>query len=93
MENIKLRSAHIFLIGNTCNELSGPKLPSIGQVLSRFFFCIPENKMSVKQSASVTIEEVFKFWNKVRIPTRPKVKCVQKIENLYKDWHLSLIHI
>jgi hypothetical protein len=87
MANLKLRKDDdIFLIGKTSNEICGAKLPSIGQVLSRFFFGMRENRLSVKESASVTVEEVFQFWIKARIPTCSKVKCVRDIERLYERW-------
>jgi hypothetical protein len=76
----------IFLIGTISPKIDGPKLPSIGQVLSRLFFCMREEKLSVKESASKILEEVFEFWERARIPIRSKVRCVEKIEKLYKDW-------
>ena len=83
---MKFRKDNIFVIGQSSSEMVGAKLPSCRQVLSRLFHEIRENQLTVRESASVIVEEMFLFWRKARIPTRAKVKCVGAVVKLYDNW-------
>jgi hypothetical protein len=79
-------NTNIFLIGQTSSKITGSKLPSRGQVLSRLFYEIRENKLKVNESASVVLDEVFEFWKIARIPFRSKNIAVKLLLKLYNQW-------
>lgn len=79
-------SKYIFLIGYSTNQIVGSKLPSNKQVLSVLFFNMREVNLNLHQSATLVIQEAIIFWRKARIPTRTEQKCVNKLEDLYKEW-------
>jgi hypothetical protein len=86
MANVRLRKEdEIFLVGATAAEIVGSKLPSIRQVLSRVFYEIRHNKLKARDGATVTVNEVLKFWERARIPTRKKQKCVDKVIEVYNE--------
>lgn len=86
--SVELRSSKkvIFLIGNVKYQISGSKLPSNGQVLAVLFYNIREVKLSVNESANLTIRECIIYWEKARIPTKSLPNCVKKLVTLYQVW-------
>ena len=73
----------IWLIGGVSEKLTGSKLPSNRQVLSRFFYLHKLEKKTVQESAAITTEELLSFWVKARIPTRQKYHIINKV----KEYH------
>lgn len=85
MEN--LRSAtKIDFIGHEYSQLLGSKLPSNKQVLCVFFHNHNTVKLSIRESASLTIRELSVFWAKARIPVRKEQHCITKLEMLHWNW-------
>lgn len=76
----------VWLVGTTHEKITGSKLPSIQQVLGRFFYLHVEKKDTIKNSATATALEVSKFWQNARIPTKHHCHIVTKIIKLYENW-------
>src|SRR5215469_5949941 len=60
----------IFLVGYPCHQSTGCKLSSNRQVLCVLFYNLRTVKLTVRESAKLTIREVFIIWEKARIPTK-----------------------
>lgn len=76
----------IFLVGYPIHQITGCKLPSNRQVLCVLFYNLRTVKLSVRESAKLTIREVFIFWGKARIPTKHEQDAITKLENLHAEW-------
>lgn len=83
MEN---KIENIFLIGETHHEIAGNQLPSNLQVLKFLFYNTRILKHSIKVGESLVYNELITFWEKVKIPTQQKSRCMKKIDDLYNDW-------
>lgn len=81
-----LNDSDIFLIDFQCHQIVSSKLPSNRDVLSILFYNLRVVKLTVRESAVLVYDEVVLFWQKARIPIRKKQRCVEKIENLHKQW-------
>lgn len=67
----KLRStSEIYLVGYEEFQVLGCKLPSIRQTLQVFFYNHRSVKLNIRQSATLTIQEISIFWDKAKIPIR-----------------------
>ncbi|KAF0295930.1 hypothetical protein FJT64_006641 [Amphibalanus amphitrite] len=64
----------------------GNQLPSLKEVLSRFFHFHNRAKKTVKEAANLVVEEVFLFWEKARISTKEKHHAAKKVINEYELW-------
>lgn len=80
------KDTFVYLIGHYTSQMIGNKLPSNRQILRVLFYNIREVKLSVHESAKLTIKEVSVFWDKARILTRQDVHCVKQLEKLYAEW-------
>lgn len=76
----------VFLIDYPAHQITGCKLPSNRQVLSTMFYNLRTVKLNVRDSATTSVDEVFVFWTKARIPTKQKRNVIVKLEKLYDDW-------
>lgn len=76
----------IYLIGDFQLQIVGNKLPTILDCLKVLFFYVRINGETVKRSASLVLDEVILFWEKAKIPTLRKDKCVAKLLKYYEDW-------
>lgn len=81
-----LRSNTIYLLGHEYGQILGSKLPSNKQVLCVFFYNHRSVKLSIRESARLTIKEASVFWSKAQIPTREEHHCIAKLEKLYNKW-------
>ncbi|KAG0724620.1 hypothetical protein GWK47_040214 [Chionoecetes opilio] len=64
--------------------LLGKQLPKKRQLLRAFFPLRPlSQRKSVKEAASLVTAEVAVVWEKARIPTQKKSRCVERILRLY----------
>ncbi|GBN70236.1 hypothetical protein AVEN_192352-1 [Araneus ventricosus] len=45
-----------------------------------------EVKLSIRESATLVVQECLIFWDKARIPTRATPHCVEKIMMMYNHW-------
>ncbi|KAG0723483.1 hypothetical protein GWK47_005486 [Chionoecetes opilio] len=82
------RSAtEVWLLGQPePNPCWGKQLPKNRQVLRRFFHFVRVQRKSVKEAASLVTAEVAVVWEKVRIPTQKKSRCVGEDLRLYASW-------
>jgi len=78
---------HVWLLGQqlpaidllTCSN----HLPTTGLVLRRLFYDLKTRKLSLSQSCSNVIDEVFAIWFIAHIPTTQKPNAVAKLKTLY----------
>ena len=77
----------VYLIGNVSGDfIMGSKLPTIGQSLSFFFYKHNEEKLTIRESASATVDEINKMWVKANVPTCQKKHGITRLEKLFKTW-------
>lgn len=76
----------IDLIGRTCHQITGAKLPSNRQVLEVFFHNMRFVKLTSTDSARLAINAVQIYWQQERIPIRYESRCVDKLLKLYENW-------
>ncbi|KAG0728208.1 hypothetical protein GWK47_032968 [Chionoecetes opilio] len=60
--------------------------PRTGKCYGRFFHFVRVQRKSVKEAASLVTAEVAVVWEKARIPTQKKSRCVERILRLYASW-------
>ncbi|XP_073430500.1 uncharacterized protein [Dendrobates tinctorius] len=73
--------------GQVQNSLiTGCKPPSNRQVLCALFYNLRTVKLTVRESAKLTIREVFIFGGKARIPTKHEQDAITKLEKLHAEW-------
>src|SRR6218665_352402 len=82
----KVKDRDVWLIGGTCSEITGSKLPSNCQVLARFFHLHLNEKHTIEDSAVSTTGELLQFWMKARIATRQDYNIVVKLKDLHGKW-------
>lgn len=85
-DRIMRKDRNVYLIGQYTSQIVGNKLPSKQQVLKLLFFNIRELHSNTRDSASLTMEEVYLFWRKAQIPTRDMQHCIIKLESLHEEW-------
>lgn len=82
----------VYLIGEPCTQILGAKLPSKGQVLSLLFSIYNDQRLSLRASAAIVVNEACGFWDKAYIPTQRKDKCIDKLLLLHGKWHKLFKH-
>lgn len=75
----------IFLVGYPIHQINGCKLPSNRQVLCALFYNLRTVNLTLRESAKLTIREVFIFWEKARIPTKQEQNGITKLEKLHAE--------
>lgn len=80
----------VFLVGEPIAEICGRKLPSIGDVIRRFFFIHRIDNRTIKEAAASVCRELQIFWQKARIPAKDKQHIISKVENLFSEWRKLL---
>lgn len=55
-------------------------------MLQTFFYCKNTLKLSIEQSAELTVKEIIIFWGKARIETKRVDHCVEKLLKLHNEW-------
>lgn len=76
----------IYLIGNESEQLKGRKLPTVRQVLSVFFHKHSSLKLTIRQSASDTIADVVKVWDKSAVKIIKNYNAVTKLIKIHDEW-------
>lgn len=76
----------IFIVGYPAHQITGCKLPSNRQVLATLFYNLRTVKLNLKESARITVQEVYIFWAKARIPTKYEKDAITKLEKLHLEW-------
>jgi hypothetical protein len=76
----------IWLVGSEETEITGSKLPSNRQVLTKFSYHHKTLKMTIRDSSAAVITAVKVFWAKARIPIRQDQHCIGKTEQLFNRW-------
>ena len=69
---------NVYLLGRYEDDIKGAKLPSNEQVLCFFLYNHNKLNLTIKESATKTVEKVIEFWDKARIPIRYKYDCLKK---------------
>ena len=81
------RATEVWLLGQPNPQpMIGNQLPSMKEVLCRFFHFHNQEKKTVKESANLVVEEVFSFWEKARILTKEKHHAAKKVTKDYELW-------
>ncbi|KAG0729682.1 hypothetical protein GWK47_029849 [Chionoecetes opilio] len=88
LQHVHAQPPKVWLLGQPePNPCWGKQLPKNGQVLRRFFHFVRVQRKSVKEAASLVTAEVAVVWEKARIPTQKKSRCVvERILRLYASW-------
>lgn len=81
------KNHNVWLIGFPTKHLSNTLLPSKKEVLSLFFYYKNDKGSSIKKALGSSIDDVFKIWNKARIPTCKRCNAVVKLERLFNEWN------
>lgn len=76
----------VYLVGKISHQIVGSKLPSNKEVLSVLFYNSRKVRLTLRESASLLYDEVSVFWQKARIPTRKKDRCIKVFQNLHHEW-------
>lgn len=76
----------VYLLEKFTEEIRGQKLPSNRQALGHFLFLHLQQKKTVRESSTLTVDEIEQFWNRARIPVRHKQDSIKKIEVLFHQW-------
>ncbi|KAG0728137.1 hypothetical protein GWK47_033113 [Chionoecetes opilio] len=66
--------------------LLGKQLPKTGKCYGASSHFVRVQRKSVKEAASLVTAEVAVVWEKARIPTQKKSRCVERILRLYASW-------
>ena len=69
---------NVHLLGRYEDDKKGAKLPSNEQVPCFFLYNHNKLNLTIKESATKTVEKVIEFWDKARIPIRCKYDCIKK---------------
>ena len=84
---------NVYLVSPVVSEaISGCKLLSNKDILSRFFYFYKISGKSIRESFKCIIEEVIPFWLKSRLPDRHKQHCISKVESIFYGWALQKHH-
>jgi hypothetical protein len=75
-----------WLVGTPIKEITGNKLPSNKQVLSRFIDLHINDKRTIGDSAKMTASELLQFWEKASIPAQKDFNIINKIKKLYNSY-------
>lgn len=76
----------IYLVRSSEVNITGAKLPSIGQVLRVFFYNTRAVKLKIRESAQLTVREATIFWEKARIPIRKECHSIDKLVKIHHQW-------
>lgn len=76
----------IYLLGHMKATLVGAKLPSVGDVMRLYLHKVMSSAKTKHAAASQTIHEVEPFWQKARIPIRPRHHAIEQLEQLISRW-------
>jgi hypothetical protein len=85
-------STYIWLVGQLLPVISDEchnQLPTTAQVLRRLFYDLKANKLTLSESCSMAIDEVFELWCMANIPTKQKQNAVAKLKVIYET-HASI---
>ncbi|KAG0714405.1 hypothetical protein GWK47_014208 [Chionoecetes opilio] len=82
------RSAtEVWLLGHpNRTPAGGNSFPRTGKCYGASFHFVRVQRKSVKEAASLVTAEVAVVWEKARIPTQKKSRCVERILRLYASW-------
>lgn len=86
MPTIQTRE-NVYLIKTLCDDITGAKLPSNGQVLQYFLNLHRIKKKTIRVAAGEVTDKVLQFWEKANIPVRHKPDCVNQVNKLFDKWN------
>lgn len=76
----------IRLIGIPVQNLTGRKLPKVKEVMRVFFYQLKVLKLSIKQSANNSADQVIELWKINDIPTSGAPNVVKKVIRCHSEW-------
>jgi len=79
----------VYLLQKYVEEIRGLKLPSNQQALGHFLYLHREQKMTVREASTNTVERTEEFWSRARIPVRHKQDSIKKLKPYFNDGKLS----
>ncbi|ESN93261.1 hypothetical protein HELRODRAFT_181206 [Helobdella robusta] len=83
----------IYLLGQPLKTaILGNKLPAKGEVMRRFLYIHLLEKMTVRDSETAVIREVFPIWQRARISTTQEYNAIKKLDDMFKLWQGLKIH-
>lgn len=81
------KKQEMYLLGQPLKTaILGNKLPSKGEVMSRFLYIHLSEKMTVRDSETAVIREVLPIWQRARIPTTQEYNAIKKLDDMFKVW-------
>ena len=86
MASVTRSKDSVYLLSYMKESLSGAKLPSIGDVMRLYLHNLKMSATTKHEAATQTIDELELFWNRARIPMRPRHHAVEQLEGLMSKW-------
>ena len=81
---------YVWLIGFPTDELPGNRLPSWAEVLQRYFKLHQDEKLEIRNAATVVVHEAMCIWEKARIPTGEERNIIAKLERKVEQYRSIL---
>ena len=77
---------YVWLVGYPREKLSDGKLPSRKEVFQLFMHHKIMEKMTIREAASATANDVMKVFEAAGLKTKIKCHVMDKIEAIFKEW-------
>ena len=77
MAALTRKKSEIYLVGSVKDEFTGSKLPSVHEVRAVYFHQLKFIKERKHEAARHTIQELFAYWNRPRIPVRDERRAIK----------------
>ena len=77
------RNTDVWLVGQPVPAIPSRKLPSVQDVLQRFFYLTRLENNTMKAAASVFVHEVIEFWQQAGIPTTADYNVITRV--IFRD--------
>src|ERR1043165_5305252 len=78
----------VYILGTTVIALTGSKLPSLRMALGLFLHHHIELKSAIRESSTIVVTKIAKFWQRAGIPMQDPQNCQTKLEKLFEEWRL-----
>ena len=77
-----------YLIGQSCESLTGSKLPTTRQVLQYILYLkeIASSNTPINVFIKQAVKEVLPFWNMAGIKTIQQQNAEKKLQNIWQNW-------
>ena len=68
MAALTRKKFEIYLVGSVKDECTGSKLPCVHDLFAAYLHQLKFIKETKHEAATLTIQELFAYWNRARIP-------------------------